>query len=76
MKEWIYLPIETKNRELHSRILLALNAVLENFNVVYDLIEKVKPSKAKGIYMKSLTLCSVMSPGIKIEPMRLRWEGN
>ncbi|ABV51086.1 Hypothetical protein P9215_14731 [Prochlorococcus marinus str. MIT 9215] len=34
MKEWIYLPIETKNRELHSRILLALNAVLENFNVV------------------------------------------
>ena len=39
-----------------------------------ELIEKVKPSKAKGIYMKSITMCLAMSPGVKIEPSRSRWE--
>ena len=55
---------------------MVLKLSQDYFNTVFDLIEKVKPSKSKGIYMKSVTLCTVMSPGIKIEPVRLRWEGN
>jgi large subunit ribosomal protein L1 len=41
--------------------------LLDNFNVVYDVILKVKPSNVKGIYLKSVVLCSTMSPGVRIE---------
>ena len=58
-----------------GKVSFELDALIQNFNAVYDLLEKVKPSKSKGIYMKSITICSVMSPGVKIEPSRVKWEG-
>ena len=67
-----------KGGNVHLRIgkvSFELDSLMQNFNAVYDLLEKVKPSKAKGIYMKSITICSVMSPAIKVEPTRLKWEG-
>jgi large subunit ribosomal protein L1 len=33
---------------------------------------KMKPSSAKGIYMKSVTMASTMSPGIKIDPKSIK----
>lgn len=33
---------------------------------------KMKPSSAKGIYMKSVTVASTMSPGIKIDPKTIK----
>ncbi|MFW6145339.1 MAG: 50S ribosomal protein L1, partial [bacterium] len=35
-------------------------------------IRKLKPSAAKGTYIRSITLSSTMSPGIKIDPSDLR----
>jgi len=32
---------------------------------------KLKPSAAKGTYVKSVTLSSTMSPGVKVEPKSL-----
>ena len=40
--------------------------LLDNFLEVYSQVNKLKPSKAKGVYLKSITICSTMSPGIKI----------
>ena len=50
------------------------SALIENFMTVYSQIEKLKPSKAKGVYLKSVTICSTMGPGIKIKPMKVKWK--
>ena len=39
----------------------------QNYGVVYDEILRMKPSSAKGKYVKSITAASTMSPGIKID---------
>ena len=40
----------------------------ENYGAVYDEIVRMKPSAAKGRYLKSITVSSTMGPGIKIDP--------
>jgi large subunit ribosomal protein L1 len=42
--------------------------IAENANELLQTILKLKPSSAKGSYMKSICLSSTMSPGIKVEP--------
>ena len=39
----------------------------ENLLAVYNSIEKNKPSGVKGKYFKSFTICTTMSPGVKLE---------
>jgi large subunit ribosomal protein L1 len=41
--------------------------IAENANEVIQAIIKLKPSSAKGTYMKSVTMSSTMSPGIVID---------
>ena len=40
----------------------------QNYGVVYDEIVRMKPSTAKGKYVKSINVASTMSPGIEIDP--------
>jgi large subunit ribosomal protein L1 len=42
--------------------------LVENFNTIFDTMLKVKPSAAKGTYMKNVTVTSTMGPGVKIDP--------
>jgi large subunit ribosomal protein L1 len=42
--------------------------LIENFTTVFDTLVKVKPSAAKGTYMKNVTVTSTMGPGIKVDP--------
>jgi large subunit ribosomal protein L1 len=41
--------------------------LLENFKAINSAIIKAKPSTAKGTYLKSLTISTTMSPGVKID---------
>ncbi len=42
--------------------------LLENFKVVYDVMQKARPSTIKGSYVKNIAVASTMGPGIKIDP--------
>lgn len=39
----------------------------ENYGAVYDEILRMKPSAAKGKYVKSIAIASTMGPGIKVD---------
>lgn len=51
-----------------GRVSFNAKQLTDNANEVLGTIVKMKPSSAKGIYMKSVTCASTMSPGIKIDP--------
>ncbi|WP_225414586.1 50S ribosomal protein L1 [Stigmatella hybrida] len=38
-----------------------------NFNTLVDLVMKLKPATAKGVYLKGIALSTTMGPGIKID---------
>ena len=38
-----------------------------NFNTLVDLIMKLKPATAKGVYLQGIAISSTMSPGVKID---------
>src|SRR6476469_4191545 len=39
----------------------------ENFNTLMELVMKLKPSTAKGVYLKGATISATMTPGIKLD---------
>jgi len=44
----------------------------DNANELLTTLLRMKPSTAKGIYMKSVTVASTMSPGVKVDVRSLR----
>ena len=42
--------------------------LIENYAALYTEILRVKPSSAKGRYVKSIALTSTMGPGVKVDP--------
>ena len=42
--------------------------IVDNAKELISTLNKLKPTSAKGTYIKSITLSSTMSPGIKVEP--------
>jgi large subunit ribosomal protein L1 len=49
----------------------------QNFAALMEAIMQSKPSASKGIYIKKITLCPTMGPGVKVDPtqaMQLRLE--
>jgi large subunit ribosomal protein L1 len=66
-----------KHSNLHLRVgkvSFTEQALRENYNLIYDTVVKVKPSKSKGVYLKSVTMCTSMGPAVSIEPMKTRWK--
>ncbi len=55
-----------------GKVSFTAEQLTDNANEVLSTIIKMKPSSAKGIYMKSLTMASTMSPGIKIDPKSVK----
>ena len=56
---------------VHARIgktSFAENALAENATALIEQLVLQKPSTAKGIYLKSISVSSTMGPGLKIDP--------
>ncbi len=45
--------------------------ICENLRAFVEKVIQLKPSSAKGIYLRSVTLSSTMGPGIKLDPIAL-----
>lgn len=50
-----------------GRVSFSPDKLVDNANEVVHTLVKMKPSSAKGSYIKSITVATTMSPGIKIE---------
>ena len=48
------------------------NKLIENLTTLVDTLIKVKPSGAKGQYIKTITVSSTMGPGIHINPFSVK----
>jgi len=44
------------------------DALQDNCAALIDALQRAKPTSAKGRYLKSITISSTMSPGIKVDP--------
>jgi large subunit ribosomal protein L1 len=63
-----------KNGIVHGgigKIDFELNAIKENLEAVLADLKKSKPSSAKGVYMKKVTLSTTMGPGLAIDQSTL-----
>ena len=50
-----------------GKVSFATDKLLENANSLIQAVLKAKPSAAKGKYVKSVTLCSTMGPGVHLD---------
>ncbi len=60
---------------IHSsvgRVSFTAEKLVENASELIRLVDKMKPSSAKGTYMKGISVASTMSPGIKIDPKSIK----
>ena len=64
-----------KNGIIHSsvgRVRFTPEQLRDNANELLTTIQRMKPSSAKGIYFKSITTATTMSPGVKVDPRAFR----
>jgi large subunit ribosomal protein L1 len=47
----------------------------ENAHALIEALVRAKPSTAKGIYLRSITLSSTMGPGVKVDPLTVSSAG-
>ena len=46
--------------------------LVENAHELVSTLQKMKPSSAKGVYMKTISVASTMSPGIAVDPKSIK----
>jgi len=50
-----------------GKVSFASDKLLENANTLLQAVVKAKPAAAKGKYVKSVTICSTMGPGVPLD---------
>jgi len=54
-----------------GRVSFEIDKLMDNMNSFAEALIKARPAAAKGQYMRSVTVCSTMGPGVKINPLVL-----
>ncbi len=55
-----------------GRVSFGLEKLKDNFAAFANTLLKLKPSSAKGTYVKKVALSSTMGPGVKVEPSEVK----
>jgi len=55
-----------------GRVSFSAEKLAENAAELLSTLEKMKPSTAKGTYMKSISVASTMSPGIAVDTKNIK----
>lgn len=55
-----------------GRVSFSAEKLADNANELLGTLNRMKPSSAKGTYMKSITVASTMSPGLKVDTKTIR----
>ncbi|KIL52257.1 50S ribosomal protein L1 [Jeotgalibacillus campisalis] len=50
-----------------GKVSFETDKLVENFNTIFDTVQKAKPASSKGTYMKSVAVTTTMGPGIKVD---------
>ncbi len=61
-----------KTANLHvpvGKVSFTLDKLTENLAALMEAVKKAKPSAAKGIYIRHITVTSTMGPGVKVDPL-------
>jgi len=64
-----------KHSNLHfviGRRSFSVDALTDNFNAAMDEVVRLKPSSAKGRYLRKITVSSTMGPGVQIDSGELK----
>ena len=55
-----------------GRVSFSPKQLSENAHELVSTLQKMKPSSAKGIYVKTISVASTMSPGIAVDPKSIK----
>ncbi len=55
-----------------GRVSFAPNQLTDNAHELISTLGRMKPSSAKGVYMRSVSVASTMSPGIAVDPKSIK----
>jgi large subunit ribosomal protein L1 len=55
-----------------GKVSFAVEQLEENIRALIELLNRIKPSSSKGVYMRSLTISSTMGPGVDIDLASLK----
>lgn len=55
-----------------GKVSFGTEKLCENLRTLLDKVMALKPSSAKGTYMKSVAVATTMGPGVKIDPLTVR----
>ena len=55
-----------------GRVSFSVEDLVENYSALINELLRVKPSSAKGKYVKSVAFSSSMGPGVKVDPTMVR----
>jgi large subunit ribosomal protein L1 len=64
-----------RNGNVHvpiGKVSFDTDALLDNYEAVYDELMRAKPAASKGKYIKAASAASTMGPGVKIDPSVVR----
>jgi large subunit ribosomal protein L1 len=55
-----------------GKVSFGAEKLLENLKALLDAVNRLKPSSAKGTYLKAMAVATTMGPGVKIDPLSIR----